>query len=199
MSDRSAASSKVARVIDTYGMEGKGDELEAAWTGESGERTSLRDLAEEFNLAVLEAAIREADGSVVSTDVESFYRTLTDDDVSRADEMRKRRELEGKGVDVDAVLDDFVTHQAIHTYLTKYRDAELDDRSENLVERKIDTLERLRGRTSAVSESTIGTLVNAEEITDREYEVFVDVRVVCSDCGTDYAVSDLLERGGCDC
>jgi len=51
---------KVARVIREYDLDGMGANLEAAWTGEAGERTSLRDLADEFNEAVLEAALRES-------------------------------------------------------------------------------------------------------------------------------------------
>lgn len=200
MSDSgSRPNSKVARVIERYGMEGRGDELEAAWTGEYGERTSLRDLAEEFNVDVLAAALRETGGTAIDSDIESTYHTLTDDEVARADRMRKRRELEREGVEVDSVLSDFVTHQAIHTYLTEYRKAELPDTSENLLERKIETIERLQGRTTAVTESSVDSLVNAGEITDRNYEVLVDIRAVCTDCGTDYTLSDLLRDGGCDC
>jgi Skp family chaperone for outer membrane proteins len=191
--------SKVARVIDEYDLEGMGERLEASWTGAGGERTSLRDLADEFNRSVLEAAIRAAGGSAVSDDVETTYRLLTDDDVSEADRMRKRRELEQEDVDVDRVRDDFVTHQAIHTYLTKYREAELPDRSADRVQRKVETLERLQGRTSVVAESTIEGLVNSEDIADRDYEVFVDIRVVCSECGTGYAIGELIRQGGCDC
>ncbi|MFC6613938.1 rod-determining factor RdfA [Halopenitus salinus] len=199
MTTASRPNTKVARVIEKYDLGGLGEDLEEAWTGVAGERTSLRDLADEFNRSVLEAALRAAGETVAEADVESAYSTLTDDDVSRADEMRKRRELERAGVDVDDVLGDFVTHQAIHTYLTDYRGAELPDRSEGLVDRKIETLERLQGRTSAVTESTIETLVSGGHITDRDYQVFLDVRVVCGDCGTDHVVSDLLRDGGCDC
>lgn len=197
--DGSRPSSKVARVIEAYGLEGYGAELEAAWTGETGDRTSLRDLADEFNRRVLDAAIREEGGAPVSTEVESTYRTLTNDDVPQADRMRKRRDLERDGVDVDAVLGDFVTHQAIHTFLTDYREASLPDRSDDVLDRKAETLERLQGRTTAVAESTLETLTEADEVTDREYELFVDVRVVCGDCGTDYSIGDLLRQGGCDC
>lgn len=197
--DGSPQSSKVARVIEAYDLDGYGAELEAAWTGEAGERTSLRDLADEFNRRVLDAAIRDTGGALVSTEVESTYRTLTDDDVPQADRMRKRRDLEREGVEVDGLLDDFVTHQAIHTYLTDFREASLPDRSENVLERKAETLERLQGRTTAVAESTLETLTEADEVADRDYELFVDVRVVCGDCGTDYAIGDLLRQGGCDC
>ena len=191
--------SKVARVIDEYDLDGMGARLEASWTGDGGERTSLRDLADEFNRSVLEAAIQDSGGTAVSGDVETTYRLLTDDDVSEADRMRKRRELEQDGLDVSRVRNDFVTHQAIHTYLTKYREAELPDRSADRVQRKVETLERLQGRTSVVAESTIEGLVNSEDITDRGYEVFVDIQVVCSECGTGYAIGELIRKGGCSC
>ncbi|GAB7090556.1 hypothetical protein JCM18237_08270 [Halorubrum luteum] len=190
--------SKVANVIERYDLTGWGDRLEREWLGETGERTSLRDLADTFNRAVLAAALREAGEAVIEDDVASTYRVLTDDDVSRADALRKERELKRLGVDVEEVRSNFVTHQAIHTYLTKYREAELSDRTPD-PDAKIETLERLEGRTAAVAESTLDGLVGAEAVTDRNYELFVDVRTVCEDCGTDYALVDLIRQGGCDC
>lgn len=200
MADTSSRpNSKVARVIESYDLAGMGEELERRWTGVDGERTSLRNLADAFNRRVLKAAMRAAGQSAVESDVESAYAALTDDQVGRGDRMRKRRELEQAGIDVDGVLDDFVTHQAIHTYLTGYRGAELPDRSEDRVDRKLETLERLQGRTAAVTESTVDALVDAGDLTDHDYELLVDVRVICPDCGADYAVGDLFRSGGCDC
>ncbi len=191
---------KVERVIDEYDLESWGARLEAAWVGDGTERTSLRDLADEFNRAVLRAAVRDASGSVLDSDIDPLYRTLTDDDVSRSDAVRKRRELERTGVDVDAVRSDFVTHQTIYTYLTNVRDASLPETdTENRLERKTETIQRLAGRTQVVTESTLEELGKAAEITDRDYEVFVDVRTICGNCGADYPIATLLERGGCDC
>lgn len=191
---------KVERVIDEYGLEEWGPRLEAEWIGEETERRSLRDLAAAFNRALLRAALESAGESVTDVDVDHLYRTLTDDDVSRSDAVRKRRELERAGVDVEAVQSDFVTHQAIHTYLTSVRDATLPDaESTDRLERKRSTIERLAGRTQVVTDATLEELVGADRLTDRDYEVFVNVRVVCQQCGTDYAAAELLERGGCDC
>lgn len=190
--------SKVARVIDEYELDGLGDRLEAEWLGLDGERTSLRDLADEFNRAVLEAALRDSGVVAIEYDVESAYRILTDNDVPRADVLRKERELEREGIDVEELRSDFVTHQAVHSYLRDYRGAELEDRSVDPAE-KVDTLQRLEGRTAAVARSTLDGLVRAGEVTDREYELFVDVRVVCEGCGRDYALVDLVSDGGCDC
>ena len=196
--DEGKPASKVARVIDAYGLDGLGAELESAWTGEDGERTSLRDLADRFNRDVLDAAVREAGNTATEYDVEATYRVLTDDSVSNADTMRKERELERDGVSVEQVRRDFVTHQAIHTYLTDYRDAKLEEQGVD-PDAKIDTLERLEGRTAAVAESTLSSLIDADEVSRRDYELFVEVRTVCEDCGSDYTLVDLIAQGGCDC
>lgn len=191
---------KVERVIAEYDLESWGDRLEAAWVGDGTERTSLRDLADEFNQAVLRAAIRDAGGSVLDSDIDSLYRTLTDDDVSRSDAVRTRRELERTGVDVDTVRSDFVTHQTVYTYLTNVRDVSLPEAdTEDRLERKTETIQRLAGRTQVVTESTLEELGKAAAIADRDYEVFVDVRTICGNCGTDYPIATLLEQGGCDC
>ncbi|MDR5672197.1 Uncharacterized protein AArcCO_2412 [Halalkaliarchaeum sp. AArc-CO] len=190
--------SKVARVIEEHELDGWGDRLEAEWLGVDGERTSLRDLADQFNRAVLEATLRDADVVAIEYDVESTYRVLTDDDVPRADVLRKERELEREGVDVEELRSNFVTHQAVHSYLRDYREAELEDRSVD-PERKVETLQRLEGRTAAVAQSTLDGLVRSGEVTDREYELFVEVRAVCEECGRDYALVDLVRDGGCDC
>lgn len=190
--------SKVARLIDEHGMEGMGEYLESAWTGEDGTRTSLRDLADEFNTSLLAAIIQEAGESMTEYDVETTYHVLTDDEVSNADTLRKERELERAGVSVDDLRESFVTHQAIHTYLTQYREAELEDAAIDPQE-KVETLERLEGRTAAVAESTLSSLVDVDEVTERDYELFVEVRTVCEDCGSDYSLIDLITQGGCDC
>lgn len=190
--------SKVARVIDAYDLAGMGESLEAEWTGANGSRTSLRDLADEFNRAVLESAVRAAGSTPTEYDIAATYEILTGDDVSDADVHRKERELERDGVSVEELRKDFVTHQAIHSYLTEYREAELGDRSIDPDE-KIETLERLEGRTAAVAESTLDALVDAGVVSERDYELFVDVRTVCAECGDDYPLVDLIDSGGCSC
>lgn len=185
--------------MEEYGLEEWGERLEAEWLGEGGERTSLRDLAAEFNRAVVRAALEEARGSVVSSDVESAYQTLVAGEAGEPDRIRKRRELERAGVDVDALESDVVSHQAIHTYLRRVRDAAFERDDGDRLARKSETVQRLASRTRAVTETTVEELANAGLVTDRDYDVVVDLRVVCNDCGRDYTVADLFEQGGCDC
>lgn len=193
----SAENTKVARVIQEYNLDGMGTNLEAEWTGEAGERTSLRDLADEFNEAVLEAAVREASISSLSVDVSSTYEALRSESGSSV--TRARRRLEREGIDADKLTGDFVTHQAVHTYLTQERKVSLPSESDNVAERKIETIEKLQGRVSAVAESAISSLVNANELNREDYDVLVDVRAVCPDCGSDAPLGDLIRRGGCSC
>lgn len=195
--ETSGANTKVARVIREYDLEGMGASLEAAWTGEAGERTSLRDLADEFNEAVLEAALREASVSSLSVDVSSTYEALSGD--SGSSSTRARRRLEREGVDVDELTGNFVTHQAVHTYLTQERDASLPAAPDDMADRKVETIEKLQGRVSAVAESAISSLANADELDRGDYDVLVDVRTVCPNCGADAPVGELIRRGGCEC
>lgn len=198
MSDTQQSDSKVARVIESYNLDGLGDRLENEWIGATGERTSLRDLADIFNREVLEAALRSNGESPIQYDIESTYRVLTDDDVSSTDTLRKERDLERTGIDVEELRSDFVTHQAIYTYLTDYRGTKLEKQSPD-PKQKVETLERLKGRTTAVAKSTLDELISANEVSNRDYMVFVEARTVCEECGTAYTLVDLIQQKGCDC
>jgi hypothetical protein len=184
-------------VIDEYGLTGAGDRLEAAWTGEAGERTSLRDLADEFNESILEAALREAGSNPLEFEISGIYDMLSSEVDS--DATRARRRLEREGVDVEALKSDFVTHQAIHTYLRRDRDASFPDTDGDRHERKIESIEKLQGRLTAVTESALSSLASADDLDREEYDVLVDVRAVCPECGAGQPVTELLRNGGCEC
>lgn len=188
---------KVARVIDKYDLAQMGSRLEAAWTGETGERTSLRDLADEFNETVLTAALRDAGGAPIGLEVSGAYETLSSG--MEADVTRARRRLERKGINVDAVESDFVTHQAIHTYLKRDRDANLPTDDGDRCKRKIKSIEKLQGRLTAVTESALSSLAAAGDINGDDYNVLVNVRAVCPECEVDRSVSEVIRKGGCNC
>ncbi|WP_418286501.1 rod-determining factor RdfA [Halorubrum sp. DTA46] len=190
-------STKVAKVLDKYDLDGLGVQLEEAWTAERGERTSLRDLAAEFNEEVLRAALKGAGGSPLNFEVAGTYEMLSDG--SEPEATRARRRLEREGIDTEELEGDFVTHQAIHTYLTKVREATLPENETDLVDRKIETIEKLQGRLTAVTESALGTLDSAGKLDRSDYDVLVGVRTVCPACGSDTAAGELLRNGGCGC
>lgn len=193
---------KVGRLIEANGLDGLGDELVERWTAPDGERSSLRELADRFNRRLLAAALAEAGVDTIDGEVENTYRLLTDDDVSIGVRTEVRNRLARQGIDVEELEGDFVSHQAIHTYLTKYRDAALERREagpEARRERERETIRRLESRTSAVTRDSLERLRDGGHLRLGDPDVLVDVRVFCADCGADFAVDELLRRGGCDC
>jgi hypothetical protein len=113
--DGDARRGKVERVIEAYGL---GDELECARTAaDPNQRKSLRDLATRFNERVLEAALQTAGDTVLEGEVEHTYHLLTDDEISSSDRRRAERRLERQRIDIDTLRSDFVSYQAIRTYL----------------------------------------------------------------------------------
>jgi hypothetical protein len=193
--------SKVGRLIRSYDLDGMVETLEARWTGDGAQRSSLRELAEYFNRQLLRVAMGEAGMSPLQGEVENTHRLLTDDDVSAGVRTQTRKQLKREGIDVERVKQDFVSHQAIHTYLTKYRGVRKGEAAsdETQVEKSLQTVQRLKNRLSAVTANALETLRSTGRITVGDFDVSVDVRVFCRDCGEQYAVRDLLEAGRCGC
>lgn len=191
---------KVERVVDEYDLGDVETELVERWTGESGERWSLRDLADYFNEQVLATALADADMQPLDGEVENYYRLLSADDVSAGARTEARSQLERAGVDVDALQDDFVSHQAIHTYLTDRKEVSYEGTSdEERLSNASETLRRLERRTESVAENTVDRLRNAGDLDVEDFSVLVSVGIVCEECGRQHDVESLLEQGGCDC
>ena len=190
--------SKVARLIDAYDLDGIGEEMARRWTAED-DRWSLRDLADHFNQAVLEAAMQAEGPQMLDGEVENTYRLLTDEDVGEADRTRVRRRLERDGIEVDDLIDDFVTYQAIRTFLMKHQGAEYTKDETDPLERETKNLQQLRGRVDSVTTGKLEQLRDSGELRLGEFRTLIDVRVVCEECNTQYDAVELLESGGCDC
>jgi hypothetical protein len=191
--------SKVAKVIGEYDLTGIGAEMERLWTAQDEERMSLRTLADYFNTELLKQATANQGMQHQRGDVENLYRLLTDDGVSEGDQLRTRRRLERKGVDVDALRDNFVTYQSIRTYLKEYRDAEYTGTETDRISTELQNIQQLRGRTTAVTESKLEQLRNAGDVVLGEFQTLVDINVYCEDCGTQVEIDELLDRKSCAC
>lgn len=199
-SDSDRPSSKVARLIDTYDLDGLGAELEARWTAEGDERLSLRDLATLFNRRLLERALLDAGLDAMPADVERTYRNLTADDVSAGVRTDTRNRLERNGVDVETLEDEFVTYQAVRSYLKEWRGAEYDQLSDGEKRRKdLQTIQRLLTRAESVTTDRLESNREMDRLALGQFEVFVGARVFCQECGTQHTVADLFEQGGCGC
>jgi hypothetical protein len=192
--------SKVARLIDRHGLDGFGDELERRWTADGEERLSLRDCAALFNKRLLEAVLVDAGQTAIRRDVETTYEQLTDANVTAGVRTEARNRLARDGVDVEALERDFVTYQAIRSYLTEYRDATYEGPTDaEKVQSDIESIQRLLARTLSVTEDRIESLKQTGRLDIDSFEVVLDAQVLCQDCGSQYVVTELLEARGCDC
>jgi hypothetical protein len=190
---------KLARLLVEYDLPEVGDELVERWTRES-DRSSLRDLAEYVNERLVAAALARTDARTLDGEAANYYRLLTSDDVTSGTRVEARHRLEQAGVDVERLVDDFVSRQAVHTYLRTDREASYDATSgSDRIEARKETVQRLRNRLSAVTERTLSELVDAGLLSLGSARVTVLVQVECRDCGNQYSFTDLLTRGGCDC
>lgn len=196
-----SSSSKVSRLIAEYDLDGVGSDLEDRWT-RAEDRYSLRQLAEYFNRQLLRAALARERTEPPGHEVETVYRHLVGEDVSSGVRTHTRARLERQNVDVEGLTEDFVSRQAIHTYLTKVREATPpgdDATPEERRQRKLEVVQRLKRRLVLVTETALAHLARTDRLTIGEFDVFVRIQVHCPDCATQRSVTELLGRGGCDC
>lgn len=200
-SEEAKPSSKVARLIDAYDFGAAyGDWLEERWTADGDERKSLRSLAEEFNIRLLETTMADSGMTMLDGEVKNLYRLLTDDEVSSGDQAEARRRLEQNSVDVDKLEQDFITYQAIRSYLKNYRGAEYDsNRAGRDVDSVIDSLQQLQSRVRSVTENSLSQLRKTDQLTLGKFQLFIEFNVLCTECNSQHGVIELLKRGGCHC
>lgn len=191
---------KVATLIDEYSMDGLGSELEGRWTADGAKRMSLRDLADYFNRRLLKTAIREAGEIAPEREVTSMYQNLIDDDISPGVRTDTQQTLREYGVDVALLEQNFVTYQAIRSYLKDWRGAEYEQPSNDEKRTKDrESIQRLLTKTLSVTEDRLEKLRETDRIDAEEFEVFIDAKVLCQECGIQYAVADFIDNRGCDC
>lgn len=191
--------SKVKRLLEKYELSSLGAELEARWTGETGERSSLRDLAEHVNQQVLRATMENAGMEMLDGEVENTYRLLTDEDVSSGVRTQTERQLERHGIAVDALRDDFVSYQAVRTYLKKHRNAEYTPESTDQVRQSHQTVQQLVTRTETIATHKLEHLRDTDRIELGDFRVSATVHVYCTDCGTRYELDALMDERACEC
>jgi hypothetical protein len=191
--------SKLSRLIDQYHLDELGNQLEEYWLAGSDKRYSLRELAEYVNQQLLRTVMHSASMEPLEGEVENTYRLLTADDVSTGTRTQTRRRLERADIDVEALEADFISRQAVHTYLTKDRGVSYTSNTEDPVSKEITNIQRLKRRMTTILESKIKRLRDAGRITLGEFNLLIDIRVLCEDCGGQYPVTELLDKGSCDC
>jgi hypothetical protein len=191
---------KVERVLEAYDLQGIESELADRWTGAGRERQSLRELARFFNERVLAAALDSAGLETIDGDIANLYRLLHDDDVSAGKRTEARSRLEREGVDTATLESDFVSHQAIHTFLTDTMGVSLPaDSADARRQKSRETVRKLRGRLQSVALGDLERLAGSDTLALGDPSVYVSLTVVCNDCGEQYEFDELLDEGGCSC
>lgn len=195
-------SGKVARVIETYELDGMDELLARSWRGEGEPKRSLRELADYCNREILASVMNDAGMEALEGELDNIYRLMTAEDVTSAARTQAETRLSRAGVDVESLRSDFVSHQAVHTYLRKVRDVDPPskrDSPEESIEKRTETIQRLRNRLIAVAEQSLQTLRDASYLSLGSFDVFVGVSVHCNDCSTTHDIVELLDGRGCDC
>lgn len=187
---------KFGRVTRGYGTSIDDSRIADKWRN----GTSVRELTDELNEEIIESELSAANVDQIGWNLSPIYEALHTDDVSEAEEIEIRRELDRAGVDPEQLSSDLVSHQTVYRHLTECLEASHsddrtpDDRRENAK----DTVHALQHRTEIVTESTLESL-RAAGVTDLgETSVLVDIQVVCSDCGRSMSFDDAISNG-CDC
>lgn len=185
------AGSKIERVIDAHGLEISGEDLEGMWTED---RYSVRDLAHKINVEVLDTRLRK-NGVLLDEDlVEILAEKMKNDDA-----VLTEFDLKERGIDVEAVVSDFVSYQTVHNYLTNIRGAELETEVRTPSDVAAN-LSSLRGRTESVTSQAISALRVRGHMVSPEPAVEVDIRGVCPECGSSTDISVWARQGNClDC
>lgn len=191
---KSACSCKLGRNIRTYGL-GNFDETIKRRRREG---ASLRDLEGVINRAILREVV-EGSGVAVIGDVDHIYETLVGDDASTGERTETREQLARAGIDVDAVLEDFVSYQTVRTHLNECLGVDTDRRGQLSIDDARGTIEWARSRSEGIIDRTMDRLRRDEQFRVGTIDVSHDVRVSCTDCGGSYPIEEFLERGGCDC
>jgi hypothetical protein len=191
--------SKVGRLIDQYELVDIGQELEDRWLGNGYESQSLRSIADWFNKRILRKKLEQNGMTLLDGEVANIYRLLSSDEVTAGSRVEVESMLTDNGIDPEELTKEFVSHQAIHTYLTKFRKVSKERSSADRLTSVRDTIQKLRNRFVAVIENNLDQLRRNQQLHLGEFNVLLDVQILCEDCGSSYSIGELFDRGGCDC
>lgn len=187
---------KVGRVAARYGFVADLDRFGRAWADPDG--ASLRDLARRFNRAVVRNALREAGKRPVDGEAANVYALLAGErEASEGAVRRLEDRLERDGVDPATLREDFVSYRTVDRHFKRCESRERDEGTdrEDPQAAGLARIRRLRRRLEAVTEGTVTDLAAAGHLDSGEFDVVVDVRAVCGECGTRTPVGTVIEEG----
>lgn len=193
-----AMSCKVDRIRDRYDLLNLDERLARRY--DLGDEVGVRDLEGYINTYVLRRAMSEAGMVSLDGEVENYHRLLTDDEVSEFDREETVRELEDEGIDVESVLDDFVTYQTVRKHLNQCLDIDTSrpDYEPSFADAR-QHLGKLSARVETVVDGTLSRLRDHDALEIGDPETTVQIRVRCGDCGRLYDARQLLRHQRCSC
>jgi hypothetical protein len=191
MNEDTNARPKIVRVMDKYGLDDLGDELVDRWTKPQSARQSCRELADFFNVRVLDAALREEGILWERSLVEECAGIIKDKDKSLTG-----FDLDSRGVDTDEVGEDMVSYQSIHNYLTDDRGVEYQ-RQINDIRSRVNGLQQMEARMETIATGIISQSVDHNQISGIEPNVEITAKCICKACGSRTDMSQYLREEGC--
>ena len=187
---------KIGRVTTAYELPTVDTDLVDQWRN----GTSVRRLTEELNKDIIASELDTANVGNVEWSRTPVYEMLQTDELSDAEEIEIRRELERAGIDVEQLATDLVSHQTVYRHLTDCLDASKGDEQtpDERRDQARNTVHALQQRTELVTQSTRESLQSAN-ITDLgEPEVLVDLQILCHECGQSMDFETAI-TDGCNC
>lgn len=187
---------KVGRVSAKYELHDVNSQLVEKW--QSG--TSIRRLTKSLNKKIIESELTAANVSQLKWSQTPVYKALHTNQLSDAEEIEIRRELDRAGVEVNNLASDLMSHQTLYRHVTQCLGESKDD-SPTPQERRSNaknTVYGLQHRTEIVTRSNLETLESAGITNLGDFEVLVDLQVVCGDCGRSMSFDQAITEG-CNC
>lgn len=191
-------SCKVGALITKYGFGDANADLVASWIGQEGDGESVRTLADRFNRRLLREEMRDANMDIVDGRVENLYELLTDDNRLKAVRMQARSSLEEHDIDAGQLENRFVSHQTLYRHLRNCLEAE-KGRNALDIEKERDRIHAMQNRAEAVVDDAVTRLGDGDELAINGFEILINFRITCENCGALHDVTDLIDAGGCDC
>lgn len=190
---------KVSTVAQRWELDGIHEELEGQWASEG---TSVRALTEQFNRRVLRAGFEASGRTPIDGEIDNLYRVLTGDDIDAGSRTQARERLRRNDVPVEELEDQFVSHQTLYRHLRNCLAVthEADDRTTaELIDTWRDRIRALQARTGSVTERGVSQLSDGDAVDIGDFDVLVDVNVICNDCGEFYELEAFLDGRACGC
>ncbi len=191
---------KVDHLISKYDISGANEWLTEEWQGENGQDSSIRELTEEFNKQVLQATLDRGNVNYLEGEIENTLRLLTDKDVTESVRINVRRALKRADVEIEAAEKDFISHQTLYNHLTRCLGASKpQNEPRNPIDKHAEAIFSLQNRTVAVVDSKLDQLSSQNHLDLADFEVYVDIQVLCRECETSQNLGNMLRDGGCPC